>query len=188
MHAERALTVARAEAVGAGVAAAEDHHALALRADEDIVRNLVALVALVLQRQEFHREVDALKFAAGNRKVARFGRAHRERDRVILRAQLVAGDIKTDTTVGDHLDTLRLHLLDAPMNEVLLQLEIGNAVHQQAADAIGSLIEGDGMAGARELLRASEAGRSRANDGHALARRARRGLRSDPSLGPRVID
>ena len=34
-------------------------------------------VALVLQRQKIHREMDALQFAAGNRQVARLGRAHR---------------------------------------------------------------------------------------------------------------
>src|SRR5690606_30247534 len=42
---------------------------------------------------------------------------------------------------------------------VLLELEVGDAVAEQAADAIGALEDDDVVAGARELLRAGEPGR-----------------------------
>jgi hypothetical protein len=42
----------------------------------------------------------------------------------------------------------------------LLHLELGDAVAQQAADAVGALVDGDGVSGAGELLGGGEAGRS----------------------------
>src|SRR5690606_208498 len=71
---------------------------------------------------------------------------------------------------------------------MLFHLEVGNAVAEQAADAVGLLEHGDGMAGARELLRAGEARRPRADDGDGLAGLARRDLRLDPAFLPAAID
>jgi hypothetical protein len=52
---------------------------------------------------------------------------------------------------------------------VLLHLEVGNAVAQQAAGPGVLLEEMNLMAGARQLLRAGEAGRAGADDGDLLA-------------------
>ena len=48
---------------------------------------------------------------------------------------------------------LGLHLLEAAVDNVLFQLEVGNAVAQQAADAVIFLIDGDRVSGAAQLLR-----------------------------------
>src|SRR5207244_9167809 len=75
---ECALAVDGAEAVGAGVAAADDDHALARRRDELIVGNRVALAPPVLERQVLHREVYARELAPRHGEVARVARAARE--------------------------------------------------------------------------------------------------------------
>ena len=64
---------------------------------------------------------------------------------------------------------LGFHLRDAAVDEVLLHLEVGNAVAQQAAGLGDLLVDMDVVAGARELLRAGQAGRARADDGDLLA-------------------
>ena len=89
MHAGRALAVGGAEAVGAGVAAADDDDVLARGGDELLVGDLVALAATVLQRQVLHREMDARQLAARHRQVARQRRAASEDDRVESGAELV---------------------------------------------------------------------------------------------------
>src|SRR5262249_16587751 len=81
-----------------------------------------------------------------------------------------------------------LHLRDPALDQMLLHLEVGDAVHQQSADPIGALVERDRMTGARELLRACHPGRTRANHRDALSTAARGRLRRDPSLGPGMID
>src|SRR5262249_20973082 len=66
-----ALTVHGAQAVGAGVAASDDHHALAGCADELLVGDDIALAALVGEGEIVHGEVDALELATGKGQVAR---------------------------------------------------------------------------------------------------------------------
>jgi len=69
-----------------------------------------------------------------------------QRDRVEFRSKFVGVDIVPDAAVGHDLDAFGGHLLDAALNELLLELEVGYAVHQQSADAIRALIERDRMA------------------------------------------
>ncbi len=71
MHALAAVPVDGAQAVGAGVASADDDDTLVLGEELGVVRYLVAGDAAVLQGQEVHREVDALQVPTGDRQVAR---------------------------------------------------------------------------------------------------------------------
>ena len=59
-----------------------------------------------------------------------------EQQGVELAAQLVDRDVLPDVRVGDEAHALGFHLLHAAVDEVLLHLEIRNAVAQQAADAV----------------------------------------------------
>jgi hypothetical protein len=68
------------------------------------------------------------------------------------------------------------------------QLEIRNPVHQQAADAVGALVERHVMASACELLRAGETGRTRSDHRDPLTSFARGRQWRDPSFGPGVVD
>src|SRR4029079_493611 len=76
----------------------------------------------------------------------------------------------------------------APVDPVLLQLEIGNAIAEQAADAIFPFEQHDVVARARELLRAREARRAGADDGDALAGLARGRKRHDPAVLVALVD
>src|SRR5699024_5073548 len=67
------LTQGGAEAVGAGIAAADNDNFLALGRDSGV--GIVALIDAVLPGEVFHRRVDAVKLTAFDRKFARDGRA-----------------------------------------------------------------------------------------------------------------
>ena len=82
----------------------------------------------------------------------------------------------------------RVHLRDALIEVALLHLELGDAVAQQAADAIGALVDDHRVAGARELLRGREPGRTGADDGDALAREPLGVQRREPAFLPRAVD
>ena len=62
---------------------------LSLAVMNALVGDRVAGHPLVLEREEVHREVDALELAAGDRQVARLGRAAAEADGVELGEELV---------------------------------------------------------------------------------------------------
>src|SRR5579863_6725510 len=64
MHRERLLAMARSQAVGAGVAAADDDDALAGCQDFEGGIDLVAEASLILLRQEVHGEVDSIEIAS----------------------------------------------------------------------------------------------------------------------------
>src|SRR5919201_6763508 len=59
LNAPRALPDAGAGAVGAGVAAADDHDALAPRIDERFLIDGIAGKTAILLREKVHREMDA---------------------------------------------------------------------------------------------------------------------------------
>ena len=81
---------------------------------------------------------------------------------------------------------LRQHLRGAAVDEVLLHLEVGDAVAEQAADLGVLLKEVNVVPGARELLRTRHPRRSRADDRNTLAGLRRGDLRpTQPSWKPR---
>ena len=107
----RALAMAGAQAVGAGVAAADDENALAFREDRDRGIDRIALAAAILLRQKLHREMNALQLAAGNRQVARMLGAAAKQNRVVLVGERFDRDIHADVRVGDKRHALGAHLL-----------------------------------------------------------------------------
>jgi hypothetical protein len=186
MHRKGTLAVRGAEAVRASVAAAEDHHALAGR--EDLAGDGVARHDLVLLGQEVHREVDPGELAARHAQVARLGRAAREHDRVELAAQLGRVHIRADVHAGAEGHALGLHLRHPPVDEVLLHLEVGDAVAQESADPVRALEHRHRVASARELLGASETRGPGPDHGDPLAGGRLGWVRRDEVRLPGVVD
>jgi hypothetical protein len=81
-----------------------------------------------------------------------------------------------------------LHLLDAAVDDVLFQFEVGDAVAQQAADAIVFLIDGDRVAGAAQLLRCRQSGWTAADNGDFLSGGLRGRLGLNPAFVPGALD
>ena len=81
-----------------------------------------------------------------------------------------------------------LHLFQTAVDQMLLHLEIGDAVAEQAADAVGFLEDGDPVAGAAELLRGGEAGGSGADYRDAFAGADCGRLGMDPAFVKGAVD
>ena len=129
----------------------------------------VALLHPVGPRQVLHRLVDAVELAtrvpAGRATPSRRPRARPRR--TVL--QVVDRHVLADVRVRPELRALGFHLVDAAVEVTLLHLELGNAVAQQAADAVGALEHRDVVTRARQLLRGGEPGRAAADDRDPLA-------------------
>ena len=183
-----ALPVHRAEAVGAGVAPADDHHVLAPGVDEPVVGDVVTLAALVLQREELHREVDARELAAGNRKITGDACATGEDDRVVLALQLAHRHAAPDIRVGTEGHTFLLHQREPAVEDAFLHLELGDAIAEETADAIRALEHRHHVTRAVELVGGGEARGAGAHDGDLLARPLLRRLRAHPAALERALD
>ena len=79
------------------------------------------------------------------------------------------GTLPPTWALVSNLHAFGAHLLQAAVDQMLLHLEIGDAVAQQPADAVALFEDRDVVPGARQLLRRGQAGRSRAHHRHALA-------------------
>ena len=71
------------------------------------------------------------------------GGAAGEHEGVELAAQLVDVEVDADLHAGAELGALGLHLLEAAVEVALLHLELGDAVAEQPADAVGPLEHDD---------------------------------------------
>ena len=169
MHGRRLLPMRRAQAIRARIAAADDDHVLA--GGENLVSAPRSPAhALVLLRQKIHREMDALQLAARDGQIARLLGAHRQHDRRRNRLRRSSSEtltpmcaLVTNSTPSAAICSRRRSM------HVLLHLEIGNAVAQQSADAVGFLEHRHRVPGARQLLRRGQARRTRSDHRHALA-------------------
>ena len=114
-QAAAAVAHRRADAVGAGVAAADDDHVLALRREVTSVGVAAVQQALGVVVQELHREMDALEVAALRlgEEFVRGRCAAAQDDRVELLAELRGRIVLADLAVDDESDPFRLHQIDA---------------------------------------------------------------------------
>ncbi len=138
--------------------------------------------------QVFHGQVYAGQLPARCRRGVPAGQGARgEQHGVEAFAQVVGGDVDADVDAGGEDDALGLHLGEPGVHDVLLDLEVGDAVAQQAADPVVALEDGHGVPGAGELLRGGQAGRAGADHGDLAAGRGGRRLRLDVAEVERVV-
>ena len=181
----RPLPVRLRHAVGARVAAA-DHHDVLARRGQPAARSARDRTRAVVQ--VLHREVHAVELPARHRQVARNARAGRDDDGIVALPQLRRAEILADVHAEAKLDTFGDQLLDTPLHEALLDLELGHTEAHEAAGSLVALVDDDVLTRARELLRAGEPGRARTDDCDAAPGPAGRRLRGDPTLVPAAVD
>src|SRR5262249_60249661 len=108
---------------------------------------------------KFHREMDALELATGDVEVARLLGAAGEQDGIEAALQVADRMVHADVRAGDELDAFGAHLIEAAIDQVLLHFEVRYTVAEKAADAVVLFVDGDFVAGARELMCDGECGR-----------------------------
>ena len=188
MHGARALSMDGAQAVGARVAAADDHHALAGGRDRLIRRDVVALAAPVLLGQKLHGQVNASELPPGHVQIARGRRSTGEHDRIEFPLQRADRQIGADLDAGTEHDPFLFEDRQAPGEEPFLQFELWNAVAQQPSDAVIPLEDRDRVADTIEVVSRRQSGRAGPDDRDAFAGPVSRRARGDPAFLERALD
>ncbi len=182
-----AVTHGGADAVRAGVAAADDDDVAA--GGEDGAGAVVAEDGLGVGGEILHREVHALEGAALDGEVAGRRGAGADDGGVVFLQEDPGLDVLADVGVADEPDALRLHEPDAAEDDrLLVELHVGDAIHEEAAGAVGALEDGDGVAGEVELRGGGEAGGAGADDGDLFPGADGGGRGDDPALVPAAVD
>ena len=182
-HAFCALPVGGADAVRAGIAAADHDHVLARRGQRSAgcsAHFIVAGIALVLLAEEFHSQPYTVELGAGNIEQTGLFRAASQHHRVEIFPQGLQADFDTDFGTGFKLDTFCFHLDRAPVDQVLLHFEIGDAITQQSTNSVAFLEDGNSMSGAGQLLGAGKACRAGTYNRHCTSSLLFGYLRGDP--------
>ncbi len=183
-HRRGTLADRRADAVRTGIATADHHHFTAGGENRPVIVPGRAGDAGVLLGEEIHGEVDAVQFAPRHRQIAGLLGAAGEDHRIAFAEQPGDRDARPHMAVRAELHPFRLHLRHPLVDPVLLHLEVGNAVAEQAADPVALFVDDDGVAGTGELLGAGEAGRPGSHHGHPLAGAVPPGSAAGPSPLP----
>ena len=199
----------RADAIRSRIAAADHDHVQARGADVGAVVQLRIEQALGVPRQEVHRVVDAQKFPAGQGQIARHGGSRGQQQGVVILLQLAGIDeanllaallhdprhvpigkvlAAADVRPRDEFHAFLAQQVDPPLDDGLVQLHVGDAVHQQAADAIGPLEDGDLMADLVQLGGGRQTGGAGADHGDLLAGASFRRVGLDPAFGKAAVD
>ena len=104
--------------------------------------------------------MDAAELAARDRQVARPRSAPMASTTASYRSRSWSPvSVGADVDAGAEDRALAAHLVEPPVEVLLLHLELGDAVAQQPADLVGPLVDRDGVTGAGELLGGGQAGR-----------------------------
>ena len=96
--------------------------------------------------------------------------------------------VDADVGVGLERDPLVLHQLDPAVDDVLLELEVGDAVHQQPADPVRPLVDRDPVPRLVELRRRRQSRGAGPDDGDLLARANLRRLGLHVAVGEGGVD
>jgi hypothetical protein len=134
--------------------------------------------------QEIHGKVDSFQAAPLDGEVTRHRGSGCQHHGVELAAQPAGREgLAADLGVADKGDALRLHQLNAAQDHLaLIELHVGDAVHQQPSGQVLPLKNRDAVAGPVELGRRRKTGRPGPYHGHPFARLHPRQHRNDPSL------
>ena len=147
-----ALPQSSALTVVAGVAAADDQHVFTGCIDGLAICKAGVQQALGHAGQVVHREVHALGVPAGHVQIAGLFGTAAQHHSIKISQQLLGGHGTAHIHAGAELNTLGLHQLDPALDDRLIQLHVGDAVHQQAAHAVGALKHRNGVAALIQVL------------------------------------
>jgi hypothetical protein len=183
------VTNGSTNAVVTSVTTTNDDDVLALGGDVCLVGKLGVEQRLRVLVQELHGEVDTLEVAVGDRKIARHGGTRRDDHGVVVFLERLQGDVAlADEAAGDVLDTLGGHEVDTTLNDVLVELHVGDTVHEETTNTVGTLVDGDLVAGLVQLIGSGETCGTRTDDGDGLARTPLRRSRNHPAHLEATID
>ena len=177
---QAALADGGSHTVIAGITAAHNHHVLSLRCDGEAFCLPNYLFGSCCQK--IHCKVNALGICAGHVEAAGCFGAAAEDNRVKLLLQLLRGNIHTHIGVDPERYPLRLHELHPAGDHALVQLHIGDAVHQQAAGAVFPLEHRDAVPPVVQLVCHRQPGGAGADNRHLFAAAHRRNPGRNPAL------
>jgi len=187
MYGSCSLTASSSDTVASGVAAANYYDCLVFGADGSVGGRLTCR-KLVLGGEVFHCEYDVFISSARDGQIARQAGAHCEADAIKHLVEVAGGDILSDVDAGLKLHALGCKLVEAAVDNVLFEFEVGDAVAEHASGVFVLFEDDDIVSGSCQLLCGGQTGGSGAYDCNAFLRFVFGGPWFDPAFGKPAFD
>jgi len=167
-----------------------DNNVLALGRDVLAVVKTRIKQRLGVLVQELHGEVNALQVTAGNGQVSGDGCTSGENNGIVLSSERLERHVTlANRYASDEVDTLSGQEVDTALDDILVKLHVGDTVHEQTTNTIGSLVNSDAVASFVQLVGTGHTGRTGTNNGDSLtATDLRRGRNHPAHLETAVND
>ncbi len=186
-----AMSQRRADAVGSGITTTDHDHVFIFGTDVVAIGMLRVQQALGVLSEELHRHVDAAQIAARGlgEEVIGLRRSDTQDDRIEVAHELLRRQCFADLCACNEFYTFGDEQVDSTLhNFLLVELHVGDAVHEQSTNAVSSFVNGHVVTCRIELSGAGQARWARANHGDLLAGSRLWWIGSDPVMLPTMID
>jgi hypothetical protein len=176
------VTNGSTDTVVTSVTTTNDNNVLVLGRDVLAVRKTRVEKRFGVLVQELHGEVDTLQVAARNGQVSGDGGTSGKDNGVMLGSKGLEGNITlTNRDTGDKVDALSSHEVNTALDDVLIELHVGDTIHEQTTDTVGSLVDGDTVASLVQLVSSCHTSGTGTNNGDSLATADLRRRRNHPA-------
>ena len=149
-------------AVVTSITTSDDNNVLVLGRNVSIVSQFGVQERLGVLVQELHGVVNAVQVAVRDGQVTSDSSSSREDNCVVLLAESfeVGLTLLTNGDTSLEVDALSSHEVDTALNDLLVELHVGDTVHEKTTNAVRALVDGDLVASLVELVGSGETSRS----------------------------
>jgi hypothetical protein len=115
--------------------------------------------------------VHAIELTASDLKVTSDGGTGGNDDSVVAGTKGLERNLAvwTNSSAGNELDTFGSHEINAALDNLLIELHIGDTIHEKTTHTISTLVDSDTVASTVKLVSSGETSRTRSNNGNGLA-------------------
>ncbi|CAF3597842.1 unnamed protein product [Fusarium graminearum] len=178
------VTERGSDTIVTSVTTTNDNNVLVLGRDVSVVTKLGVEKRLGVLVKELHSVVNTLELAALDREVTSNSSTSCNNNNVMAGPKVAERwmTLLTNCNTGLEDDTLVRHEIGTALDNTLVELHVGNTVHEETTQAVSSLIDSDKVTSAVELVSSSQTSRAGSNDRDSLASADLRRLRNHPTL------
>jgi hypothetical protein len=184
------VTERGSDTIVTSVTTTNNNNVLVLGSDVGFVAKLRVKQRLGVLVKELHSIVDALELTALDRKVTSNSSTGGNDNNVMAGSKVIERGVAlfahSDASLED--DALGCHEVGTSLDDTLVELHVGNTVHEETSKTIGALVNSDEVTGLVELVSSSQTSRARSDDRNSLASANLGRLRNHPTLLETSVD
>jgi hypothetical protein len=165
------------------VTTTNDNNVLVLGSNVSVVTKLGVKQRLGVLVKELHGVVDTIELATLDGEVASHSSTSCNNDNGVVGSKVVKRwvTILTNSNTGLEDNALICHEICTTLDNTLVELHVGNTVHEKTTQTVSSLVDGNKVTGTVELISSSQTGRTGSNDRDSLASADLGRLRNHPA-------